>query len=414
MAQQGFKRTEQKVGKPNKKRARNGRKTEQIKGRATTRSTAGPGFAFEDQVAAWLLLKMLSGEAVPSIENGLGLRLQSQTSSLEWLINDLLVTCGHTSEESRLAISCKSNVQVTGAGLPRDFVGAAWNQLSTSAAGPMRRGRDRLALVTRGYHAVFQATWTDVKNACTSSDPALALARIRSTKKHQAFFENIKKIVQKSFAAVRDEDVLELIRHLLVVPTDFDLDTSNDSGTAVSQCRRLLVSGTPEEGRALWGALIDRARKARLGDGTIDLADLWHELCTQFKLNDHPDFASSWQLLRAFTQEHLNKIEAKLPSGFSLARTEDSTKLTQALSNGPIVVLYGDSGTGKSALAKSTLDRQFPGASQIWFGPDELKSALSEVERVKVGLAHPLRASLASSAQPNNILVIDAAERVSS
>ena len=54
-------------------------------GQATTRSTAGPGFAFEDQVAAWLLLKMLTGETIPGMDGCLGLRLQSQTSALEWL-----------------------------------------------------------------------------------------------------------------------------------------------------------------------------------------------------------------------------------------------------------------------------------------------------------------------------------------
>ena len=63
-------------------------------GRATTRSTAGPGFTFEDQIAAWLLLKMLTGEAMPGMDGRLGVQLQSQTSALGWFIDDLLVTCG--------------------------------------------------------------------------------------------------------------------------------------------------------------------------------------------------------------------------------------------------------------------------------------------------------------------------------
>lgn len=48
---------------------------------STTRSTAGPGFDFEDQVAAWLLLKMLTGQPLPGIE-GIGTRLQMQVESL--------------------------------------------------------------------------------------------------------------------------------------------------------------------------------------------------------------------------------------------------------------------------------------------------------------------------------------------
>ncbi|HEX9202301.1 MAG TPA: ATP-binding protein [Acidobacteriaceae bacterium] len=383
-------------------------------GRATTRSTAGPGFAFEDQIAAWLLLKMLTGETMPGMNGRLGLRLQSQTSALGWLIDDLLVTCGPESEESHLALSCKSNLQVTSAGLPHDFVSAAWKQFAIGGTGPLRRGRDRIALVTRGHHPTFQAVWTDIKNACTGSDPALALARIRSTGKHRTVFDNIKKVVQKLSATVRDEDVLEFVRHLLVVSTDFDLDPSTDRESAISQCRRVLTSAAPDEARALWQTLVERAGKARLGDGTIDLPQLWHELRGRFKLNDHPDFSSGWKLLRAYTREHLSNIEATLPSGYSLARSEDGGKLAQAISNNPIVVLYGDSGTGKSALAKSILDRQFPEEPHVWLGPDTLGATLIEVERTKTDLAHPLHTTLKATAHPNNVLVIDAAERISS
>ena len=51
--------------------------------RATTRSTAGPGYQFEDLVAAWLMVKMLRGEVIPGI-NVPGNKLQMQTSSLGW------------------------------------------------------------------------------------------------------------------------------------------------------------------------------------------------------------------------------------------------------------------------------------------------------------------------------------------
>lgn len=75
-------------------------------GGATTRSTAGPGFTFEDQISAWLLLKMLIGEGMPGMNGCLGLRLQSQTSALGWLIDDLLVTCAFNSQNPYLALSC--------------------------------------------------------------------------------------------------------------------------------------------------------------------------------------------------------------------------------------------------------------------------------------------------------------------
>ena len=295
------------------------RKTGRKKTSATTRSTAGPGFAFEDQVAAWLLLKMLLGEAVPGMENSSGTRLQTQTSALGWLIDDLLVISGmEPSELRQLAISCKSNVQVTSSGLPRDFVLAAWQQWSTLTTGPMRREHDRLMLVTRGRHPGFQASWTDIKDWCTSTDPGLAIARIRRTAKHRKIFESIKSPQEEFGAAIRDEDVVELIQHLLVVPLDFDLSVSEDQERAIAQCRRLLASGAPDEARDLWNALVDRARKARLGDGTIELAHLWRELRMRFMLNEHPNFASSWRLLKFLTNEYVGNIQLAFRTAFHL------------------------------------------------------------------------------------------------
>src|SRR5260221_14023332 len=114
---------------------------------STTRSTAGPGFDFEDHVAAWLLLKALSGQPLPGVE-GIGTRLQMQTEALGWAIDDILLTTAVAPDDTRqLAISCKSNVQVSASGLPADFVMRCWQQWAMAGTGPMRRGKDCLMLV---------------------------------------------------------------------------------------------------------------------------------------------------------------------------------------------------------------------------------------------------------------------------
>src|ERR1700730_1907122 len=132
---------------------------------STTRSTAGPGFDFEDHVTAWLLLKVLSGQPLPGVE-GIGTRLQMQTEALGWAIDDILLTTVVAPDDKRqLAISCKSNVQVTASGLPADFVKRCWRQWAKAGTGPMHCGKDCLMLVTRGQNNAFLATWSELKNA---------------------------------------------------------------------------------------------------------------------------------------------------------------------------------------------------------------------------------------------------------
>ena len=90
---------------PSKKTAKRGKlPAKQIKKKAvrpsTTRSTAGTGFDFEDQVAAWLLLKVLTGEPLPGLE-GIGTRLQTQVEALGWTIDDILLTVRMGSDDKR-------------------------------------------------------------------------------------------------------------------------------------------------------------------------------------------------------------------------------------------------------------------------------------------------------------------------
>ena len=189
---------------------------------STTRSRAGPGFAFEDQIGAYLLLQMLMGEALPGSEDAIGSRLQAQTKELDWSIDDLRATSyPDTETQRRVAVSCKSSAQVSAAGLPRDFVLAAWEQWCKRGKGRMRRGQDCLVLATRGYHPAFAPLWADIK--LWSGDTKTALARISGTARHRKIFASVKGPIKKLKRSVQDKELIAFIRHLELLATDFDL-----------------------------------------------------------------------------------------------------------------------------------------------------------------------------------------------
>ena len=158
---------------------------------ATLRSTSGAGFQFEDLIAAWQLVKALSGEQAPAV-GGVGTQLQAQVSTLGWRIDDLLLTSEANGSPRRLAISAKGNQQVSASGLPSDFVARAWEQWR-DPQGPFNHAADGLMLVTLGTLQTFDAAWREVKNACSGLDAALTMSRIRSNRRQSRIFDSVQK-----------------------------------------------------------------------------------------------------------------------------------------------------------------------------------------------------------------------------
>ena len=336
-----------------------------------------------------------------------------QVNALGWQHDDVLFTTDAGLGDARhLAISCKSNEQVSGAGLPADFVEGAWKQWDPKGEHPMRRDADCLMLATRQRHSAFQATWSEIKSAAADADPALGLARIQATAKYRRIFDSVKTPATAAGLTVSDAEVLALIRHVEVMPLEFDIAGGQFQQLAENACRSLLVSSSLAEARALWSDLVGQAEKVRLSPGTLGVEMLWQELRTRYALKDHPDFAAAWGRLRAITADYRAEIQTALPSNYALKREADADRLKKAIANDPVCVVYGESGTGKSALVRMVLDSQFPDATQVWLGPEQLETALSEAKRSAFGLIVPLFDVLRSSAKPETILVIDAAERL--
>ncbi|MFL9895977.1 hypothetical protein [Paraburkholderia sp. RL17-381-BIF-C] len=372
---------------------------------ATLRSTSGAGFEFEDLISAWQLVKALSGEEAP----GIGVvvtQVQAQVSTLGWRIDDLLLTAQTTTAPRRLAISAKGNLQVTEVGLPADFVTRAWEQWS-DPQGPFNRATDGLALVTLGTHEKFSPVWSEVKNACSGTDIALAMSRIRGNARQSKVFDSVQKP-----GGVSDAETIELIRRLHVLPTDLQFAHSENETQAIAQCRRLLASGSNDEAQALWKSLINIAKEVRLRSGTITVPDLLSLLRGPFGLRHHPDFERDWETLFNITADQKARIQTELLSGYVVPRTVEKASLQAAFADHTVTVIFGESGSGKSALVKSVLDDAYPSWNQVWFGPEELKTALSAARRGALPLTHELSLVLNATVKPQNVLVIDSAERI--
>ena len=358
-------------------------------------------------MAAWFLLQALAARDLPV--EGTVQRLQMQTGSLCWDIDDQLVTTQDETVVRRLAISCKGNVQVSANGLPKSFAAQAW-RLWTKVDSPFDHGTDRLALATQGTHEAFQSAWSDIKSFATGEDAALALAQIAANRRYKKIFDNLK---AAAGTAIAGTDVLGLIGCIDVLPFDFQQVPSKDEGNAIAVAHSLIAGGTAQDAKKLWGDIVGRARETRLGSGTLDMAAVRRWLRPRFPLKDLPDYEPSWARLRALSAETESIIQTALPSGASLDFRSECDRLLTELGAKPCLAIHGDSGTGKSALVKAFLDTHFPAATRICLAPEHLEQALNEAERARFGIAHPLIRVLDAAVTPENFLIIDSAERLS-
>lgn len=372
---------------------------------STTRSTSGAGYVFEDIVGAWLLVRMMSGVPMHGFDAP-GTIIQFQTKALGHGLDDMVVSgVDAAGDQIDLLISCKSGLDVGPGGFRVDFAAGAWkdwDRLDTS-----RRARTRFALITRGQHDGFEKTWAELQDWIGAGATPLALARIRRTLKHEKVFDSL-----AGDPARDDETIAELVARVLPLGVDLQTANSKDEEGSIERCRALLASGSWSEAQDLWAKLIAKAADARIKSGTILVADLWAELRAEFALNDHPDFAASWSALRRVSDDCRARVEIALPNGHVMRRESEAAELLDLISTRPVSAVHGESGVGKSALVASVLEQSFSAAHRIWLGPEELGLALTAAGRSQLGLRQSLEETLKATSRPDNVLVVDAAERM--
>lgn len=349
------------------------------------------------------MVQMIQGAPMPFV-GGTGSQVQAQVSALRWKIDDLLVT----TDAGRLALSAKGNAQVTAAGLPKDFVERAWAQWRDTT-GVMDLTKDHLVLVTNARIVAFDAPWREIRVACESPDPTLGLARIRLNQKQARIFKSVRAVQPTP----REEDAVELIRHLHVLPLDLEAEHSTDRSAALGQIRGMLASADAAEAEEVWEYLVKVAARVRLSLGTLTLQGLWEELKHGFRFLNRPDFSADWRYLDQVTSDNKSKIETELSSGYILPRTAASDELMSAITSNPVVELVGESGTGKSALLKQVAETHFADWTQVWLLPGDLGNVLSASGRARSGLKHPFEEILLATPATRGLLVLDSAERIS-
>lgn len=324
-------------------------------------------------------------------------------------IDDLAIT-GEGAQGGRheFAFSCKSSVQVTAKGLPRDFIERAWPQWQKFDAA---NAVCHIVLATRGGHNAFEAPWTDIKGWCAEG-PNAAGSRIASSKKHNQIFSGIAKALSRSVPAPTHDALMRFVCGIEVLPFDFQLATSKDEAAVIASCRDILASGDSGEARNLWDELLGLAKTKRHPGGQLNVQALISHVRTRFSLKGHPDYAASWVALRSLCAERMGQVETVLPSGIVVDRQMEQVKLVASLERSRLTIAHGDSGVGKSALVLSSLRSKFGAEGLLWLRASDIERVMDRAQRHALGLSQPLPDIVEATTRPENVLVIDSAERL--
>jgi len=161
------------------------------------------------------------------------------------------------------------------------------------------------------------------------------------------------------------------------------------------------------EAQDLWDRLVGIADEKRPAGGSLDLRELLAALRDRFSFRDHPDFRADWEALLRRAREAMADVETHIAKLAQLPRSDDRTSIRRRLTSAGMCLLIGESGSGKSALAKEIARADYP--RTIWLSANILDhDSPVDFERA-IALRHPL-VDILRSAPTRCLVVFDGVE----
>ncbi len=376
--------------------------------------TGGAGFNYEDYVAARFLIDLLAGANTLGVAFGRVVRVDWQARDTGWLLDDLAVTCTVAKGERAAGCSCKRHRPVTEGGFPDNFVEAVWEQwLGINTKRAFREGRDAFVLVIGQLANGVSEAWLKTLGEALVTTPERLLERLappastaegsQSSQLQRDLFASLRCPARlRTHPGTDDEATVRLLRHVRLIHLDFHSEPSADEGTALAACQSLLRSGGIAAAADLWDRLLCIAADNRRHGGSVDLPGLVANLRGRFDLHDHPDFQADWATLGRRSREALDDVRCDIGGLPPLARDAELAAVAERLSRRRVCFLVGESGCGKSAIARRTAEQGYGRA--VWLPAEALEVAsLADLER-GLGLRNPLADTL--RAAPGSCLVV--------
>lgn len=389
------------------------------KNRAPARITGGSGFNYEDYVAGRLLIDMLRGIYSFGSKFGRVRKIDWQARDTERLLDDLVITLDGPDSQHIAELSIKSDKQVTRAGFPGNFVEAVWEEWLSVQSDSFKKEKDLLVLVEGEISGQVHTAWQKTLRESLQTTPDRIIARLSpqadpnsgslSSQLQRDLFNSLHCPDNLKNHGQSDElTTVEVLRRIRLLTFDFEFEPSRDQGALLLDCQSTLVSADSRDALRLCEAILRIAVNKRTTGGAIDHSELIATLRDDFELTDYPDYQADFQALERISDDLLEDIRVHISGALSLERTEVVDGVAEALEESRLCLIAGESGCGKSAIAKFIATQRYGRIIAIPSGACE--TGQRDHFHRTLDITHPL-IELIRASRESCLLLFDAVEK---
>lgn len=379
---------------------------------STPKQSGGGGYTFADKVSASFLLKMLTGSPPLDAEAGQIESMRFEKRVDGWFLDDLVLSLRKVNgETAAVALSIKSNAQITQEGVSADFTRAVWEQRLHVQTDKFDPDNDYLAIAGSPIDINVKSAWDGLLRKAIDADPTVFADRITTPKYsneiERAIF-NCLDCPSEVDSAWTTIDTARLLRRLRHFQFDFESTPSSNENDCVMRCAESLRDGGQVEALSLWTHLKQIARSLATSGGDLTRAQLAGRLRATFSLKESPDYVSDWRKLSDDFNIRIERIRGTLAGTLEILRDDIPTSHREQR----ITALVGSSGSGKTVLAKNIASVAANDGHVLWLTPEDLNLNDISEQFAALGIRHPLPELVAQSISRHALMVVDGFERL--
>ena len=385
------------------------------------KSTGGGGFVFEDKVAAWALSHLLSNEQLFNNENETLIeKIQWQVRAEGWIFDDLLLTMkSDDGQLHRCAFSIKSFDPFRSKENREHLVKTAWEQFLAEEESSFDRNNDFLVIATSTLALATKNSLDflieKIKNNKDLESLDVSIKTPGSTNNNvRRLFEQF--TCPSDFIKTHPQDRVQtgkIFSKLHFISFDFGESTSEKEKESIERCRRALRSGETTEAQNLWNRLLRISSECRPNAGCLDRGSLIDNIRNNFELKNLPNHNSDWERLLSFSMNNMLAIHDSIGETVKIQRKDDLHELEQTFENNKIIFLQGESGIGKSVVAKQYVEKiQKQGSKCLWFNASSFEEKDYNAFQKGLNLKYSIENLFKEISDKNIFIVFDGLDRI--